>query len=613
VWKRYLRLNPKHAWTIPLNRVDKRIPSLLEKWRLVHSGPEMRTAIQLGLFASTLLLTLGGCGSEDGGRGTSGGNGANGQGAGSGADGNGSGGIIDPGGGSGGSGNQNDNPATCAEAEANRTYVGCEFWPTVTYNPLYEDFDFAVVLANGGEGAAEVTVTGPGGYSHTDTVPAGGLTAVVLPWVDALKGPEFSRTNTSGGRATSSVRVNGGAYKVTTSVPVTAWQFNPLQFKKSGVANCSGSSFGTADCFSVSNDASLLVPASAMTGNYRVFSRSGKETGIWGDAPGGFTITAVRDGTTVTVQLGPACGSETWNPPMLGDCIAAGTGVTAAAAGDVVDFELNAGDVLQLLGDQGAGNDLGHADVSGTLIQATKPVQVIGFNPITNMPDPTVGNADHVEELILPAEVIGKEYLVAAPSNPAGVVQGGHIVRLYGNVDGTALTYEGTAPAGAPSTLDAGQVVELAATTGSFKVTGDQPFAVGSFMLGGSLQGSGSCPNYPCSGDPAFSMMVTPEQFRTRYTFLAPTDYDANYADVLVPDGATVTLDGSAVTATEDVAPGWKVARVALSNSGSGAHELVSDEPVGLQVMGFGHATSYYYPGGLNLKLISEPPPVIVR
>jgi len=30
--------------------------------------------------------------------------------------------------------------------------------------------------------------------------------------------------------------------------------------------------------------------------------------------------------------------------------------------------------------------------------------------------------------------------------------------------------------------------------------------------------------------------------------------------------------------------------------------------------MGFGHATSYYYPGGLNLELISEPPkPVIVR
>lgn len=578
----------------------------------------MRTATRLGLLASIVSLVLAGCGSEDAGRDGGRGSGSSGNGSGGGGgdgSGNGSGGaIIDPGTGSGsGSGNGTDNPATCAEAQANRTYVGCEFWPTVTYNPLYEEFDFAVVLANGGTVAAEIEVTGPNGFTHTDSVPAGGLTAIVLPWVDALKGPEFSRANTSGGRATSSVRVNGGAYKVTSSVPVTAWQFNPLQFKKNGIANCAGSSFGTGSCFSVSNDASLLVPSSAMTGNYRVFTRSGKETGIWGDAPGGFAITAVRDGTTVTMQLGPDCGSATWNPPTLGACIASGTGVASANAGDVVDFELNAGDVLQILGHQGAGDNLSHADVSGTLVQATAPIQVIAFNPITTVPNPTVGNADHVEELVLPAEVIGKEYFVVPPSNPNGVVQGGHVVRLYGNVDGTQLTYEGDVPASAPSTLDAGEVVELAATTKSFKVIGDQPFAVGSFMLGGSLQGSGSCPDYPCSGDPAFSMMVTPEQFRTRYTFLAPTDYDANFADVLVPDGATVTIDGEPVTATESVVDGWKVARVPLSNAGSGSHELVSDQPVGLQVMGFGHATAYYYPGGLNLKLISEPPPVIVR
>ena len=70
--------------------------------------------------------------------------------------------------------------------------------------------------------------------------------------------------------------------------------------------------------------------------------------------------------------------------------------------------------------------------------------------------------------------------------------------------------------------------------------------------------------------------------------------------------------------ATEVVAPGWSIARVPLdstSNSlgGSGAHTLTADQPVGLQVMGFGHATSYYYPGGLNLEFISEPPPVIIK
>ena len=49
---------------------------------------------------------------------------------------------------------------------------------------------------------------------------------------------------------------------------------------------------------------------------------------------------------------------------------------------------------------------------------------------------------------------------------------------------------------------------------------------------------------------------------------------------------------------------------IALSGTSGGVHTLSTthDSGVGLQVMGFGHATSYYYPGGLNLKLISAPP-----
>jgi hypothetical protein len=47
-----------------------------------------------------------------------------------------------------------------------------------------------------------------------------------------------------------------------------------------------------------------------------------------------------------------------------------------------------------------------------------------------------------------------------------------------------------------------------------------------------------------------------------------------------------------------------------MGGTNKGAHKLTSDQPVGLQVMGFGHATSYYYPGGLNLKFIAEVPVV---
>jgi hypothetical protein len=125
-----------------------------------------------------------------------------------------------------------DVPSTCEQAALKRTYMGCDFWPTITYNPVYTDFDFAVVIANSNGSDAMVTVTGPNSFSATDTVPANGLKAITLPWVDALKGPEFSRANTSEGRAKDSVRVDGGAYHVVASIPVTAWQFNPLQYSK---------------------------------------------------------------------------------------------------------------------------------------------------------------------------------------------------------------------------------------------------------------------------------------------------------------------------------------------------------------------------------------------
>src|SRR5438876_3180988 len=58
------------------------------------------------------------------------------------------GGIIGTGGSSGGNPSIEE-PTTCEQAAANRTYVGCDFWPTIVANPVYVDFDPAVVVANG--------------------------------------------------------------------------------------------------------------------------------------------------------------------------------------------------------------------------------------------------------------------------------------------------------------------------------------------------------------------------------------------------------------------------------------------------------------------------------
>jgi IgGFc binding protein len=110
-------------------------------------------------------------------------------------------------------------------------------------------------------------------------------------------------------------------------------------------------------------------------------------------------------------------------------------------------------------------------------------------------------------------------------------------------------------------------------------------------------------------GDPAESQMTAVEQYRKKYVFLAPDDYMVSYVDVVLPDGATVSLDGQPLDApAAPIANGYSVTRQKLGAGNQGAHVLESDQPVGIQVMGYGWQTSYQYPGGSNLLLIAPPP-----
>jgi hypothetical protein len=518
-------------------------------------------------------------------------------------------------------------PATCGEAASSRSYVGCDFWPTVTFNPVWSVFDFAVVVANNAATAAEVKVTRDQRAVRSLVIGPGQLEKIYLPWVSELKGADF-RSCTEGGRPTASVRVDRGAYHLESSVPVTVWQFNPLQYKAQGGAPdktwmcpyppalCNGNG---RDCLSVSNDASLLLPTAAMTGHYRLFGKSGSRSAggeMNRDAAGSYAITATHDNTAVDVYIVKDTRAGVAGDPSVPSGIAAGPGVPATTAGAKVSFSMNAGDVVELLGAEGRWWDEMHFDLSGSLVDANHPVQVISSLPISNIPSPEVANkgyADHIEETVLPAESLGRHYLVAPPTTP-NLVTVGHYVRFYGNVDGTTLDYpSGALPKGAPSALSAGQVVEIGPVETSFEVQGNQAFAVGSFMMGGQAQDA-NAGSQGTRGDPAFMLEVTVEQFRHKYIFLAPDDYDVAVADILVSEGTTVKLDGAALTGKSETVSlsKWSVVRQALdAGARRGVHTLEANRPIGLKVAAFGHATGIYYPGGLNLKHISPPPPIV--
>jgi hypothetical protein len=326
-----------------------------------------------------------------------------------------------------------------------------------------------------------------------------------------------------------------------------------------------------------------------------------------GSLDGYMAITGTSDATTVAVKV--ASGGQ----------ILGGTGIAATGSGGTLMLTLGAGDVAELIAANGT-------DISGSVVQASAPVQVITGHPCFEIP-PTAPACDHMEESVFPAETWGKDYVVTRPAGPNGNAVP-HQVRFYGNFDNTHLTYNpATPPAGCPAAINAGEVVECGVggacpiavdqtqaytcgeTDQDFEVTGDQPFAVATFSLGASIVDPNTRPPDQ-KGDPAQSFTTAVEQFRSKYVFLAPDDYPVNYVDIVAKDTTAITLDGQTLAATSQTigSSGYSVSRVQLGPGQAGAHVLIASKPVGIQVIGYGSYTSYMYPGGLDLLHIAPPP-----
>ena len=425
-------------------------------------------------------------------------------------------------------------PVTCEQAAANKTYIGCDFWPTVTDNIVFQIFDFAVAVANTGDTSADVTVERNGVKVGSVQVAANGLGTVYLPWVPELRSTVVDAAGCiPSSPLTNTVAVKGGAYHLVSSRPVTVYQFNAIEYKGQGGpagkdwSTCPGTTCGPIypGCFSFTNDASLLLPSTAMTGNYRVTGQTG-----WVD------------------KSDPSMPKDFAGPYVV---------ITGIAC-------------------------------------TQSPIGVVA--------------CDHMEESVFPAETLGQHYFVTVPTSPHGDVVG-HVVRIYGNADGTVLTYPSGQPAGAPKSLSAGQVVDLGIVHADFEIVGDHEFAVGSFQLGAELVDPDTF-SPKQQGDPAQSLSTAVEQYRKKYVFLAPADYEVSFVDVVQQMNTTLTLDGNTVGIKPTaIGSGYGIARILLGGGNGGAHSIVGTAPFGIQVMGYGAYTSYQYPGGLNLDAIAPPPP----
>jgi hypothetical protein len=458
-------------------------------------------------------------------------------------------------------------------ASVGQSYIGCEYYAVTMLNQLIDQSTFypAVTISNTTSNPATVNIQGGGLTTPIiATVAAGALQEIQLPWVKALScgaGPCTGNNNQPAPPGTEVV--TGGAFHIRSTEPVTAYQFNAYQYVIGGE-------------YSYTNDASLLIPVNAMTGNYRAASFP-----TFNNWPGTIAVIGTVAGTTVTVTA-PAGTLQA-------------SGGIGTGGGSVT---LGAGDVLQLESALDAPGQTYGADISGTLISATSPVEVFGGHSCIYIPA-TVAACDHIEQIALPLETLRGDYLVTPPYNKNGGPA--EWIKLIGVSAGTTHVSFDPATVSGPQTLTAGQVITLQGVGSAFRVYStdnpQQSFFVAQYMEGQNNFGS-ACTGETAQdcGDPAESVAVATAQFRNTYQFAAPTSYTENWVNVIAPSGATVSVDGANVTGFAAIGgSGYGWAHVALAAANNGVHNASSATPFGIEVYGYGSYTSYMYPGGLNL------------
>ncbi|HEV8320044.1 MAG TPA: IgGFc-binding protein [Myxococcota bacterium] len=487
----------------------------------------------------------------------------------------------------------------CEVAEATRSYIGCHYyavdlhnWDALSPGSVYipQDAQFAVVVSAAEDVKGAINVNIYSVWSGTETIVASGsvfagsTTVFNLPPDQGIAGPGTTPA----------------AYRIEATAPITAYQFNPLN--------------NTEQAFS--NDASLLLPVHVLDTSYLAVTTDGigpQPFAMIGPETAFVTVVATEDNTNVTIT--PTA------PLRAGPGIPGGmTPVTAT---------LNRYDVLNV--ESEVPQDSIGGQLSGTRVDASAPVAVFSGTVCSNMP-PQLGVCccDHTEEQVIPLSAWGEEFVVAraAPLRPANPEA--NYYRIVGGANGVTLSYLPATPPGAPAMLNQGDSVEFGATESFTVVSTGGPILVTQFLPSSTEVGTGGqfctvdadcmglgfpagCFVDPMAGlgqcvpvsDPAMLIIPPVEQWRSSYVFLTPADYANDFATIIAPQGASVLLDGAAVTgfapvSTVNGAP-YDAATVAL---GDGTHSVESAVPVAVLVYGFDLFVSYSYAAGLNIEQI---------
>ena len=526
----------------------------------------------------------------------------------------------------------------CATARAEKSNVGCEYWGVDLDNANIDPTSnaaaqqYAIVVSNPQPDVpAEVIIEQDDGEVGSAIAPTIAAKATIHPGnlhtfklgpreVDGSPPGEF---NTGAGTAHTRA-----AFRITSSVPVVAFQFNPLE---------------NVNVFS--NDASLLKPVESVS------LRPGSNMDLQYVAVGWpqtialtndpntnfgsrhlrafLTVVGTRDNTRVRVT--PSTH------------VVAGLGIPATTPGNSLEVLLQPFEVLNL--ETGDFN----ADFTGSLIEADRPV--IAFTGSEASDAPYFSRladrfccADHLEEQLDPIRTAGRRFFAPHVPNRSQAIRnaGATMLGVVEEPEVFRLMSVGERPVRIRTTLPApDDIIDLPGRGahfdirhhGDFYVEADGPITLLSVPVS---QAAAGIPTGLPGGDPSIIIIPPIEQYRSDYVFLTPDKYMFDFVIIVAPTQAAVRLDGrglsdsgceraaaDGLTATSrgsSEPPAW-VYRCPLSFpvvlpdvdppnnvlpgiQNDGVHTIEASQPVLALVYGFDNYVSYGYAAGTQLTEI---------
>jgi hypothetical protein len=251
----------------------------------------------------------------------------------------------------------------------------------------------------------------------------------------------------------------------------------------------------------------------------------------------------------------------------------------------------------------------------------------------------SAGACDAAHQQIPPVKALGSQYVAVKYRDRYANTPEAPPWRVVGAVDGTQLTYEPSAPPGAPTTLSAGQMVEFA-TGGPFVVKSQDdkhPFYMAQYMTGCTAYWGSNFND--CRGDPEFVNVIPPQQYLNSYVLFTDPTYSETELVVVRAKGqsafADVNLDcAGTLTGWQPVgnSGNYEYTRADLvtgnfakvGNCDNGRHTMSSTGLFGVTVWGWGsaatggsyrctgncsgfytQAVSYGYPAGASVQPIN--------